>query len=254
MTIQTAVILAAGMGTRLKELGQSRPKGFLRLGKHSIIEESIERLQACGIERVIIVTGYKAEFYEQLKLCYPQVTTVHNPHWATSGSMYSLYCARQILNQDFLLLESDLVYEVRSIEAVLAFPQDNVILLSGHNQAGDEVFVETRGKTIWAMSKRLEALSQPPTGELVGICKISQSLFQRILIYAKAQFKTTLKVDYETDALVTVAQSYPIYYILIPDLLWTEIDDAHHLARARTHIYPRIISLNFKRYESNLQD
>ena len=54
--VQTAVILAAGMGTRLGKQGEFQPKGFLRLGEKSIIEESVARLQRAGIERIIIVT------------------------------------------------------------------------------------------------------------------------------------------------------------------------------------------------------
>ena len=52
---KTAVILAAGMGTRLLELGKDAPKGFLRLGKKSIIEESFDKLKNYGIKKVILV-------------------------------------------------------------------------------------------------------------------------------------------------------------------------------------------------------
>lgn len=240
MTIKLAVILAAGMGTRLKELGVSRPKGFLQLGDRPIVVESITKLLNSGIERIAIVTGHLAEFYEELKKDYPQVTTIHNPLYATSGSMYSLSCAREFIDRDFLLLESDLIYEQRALDRAIHFERNNVVLLSGPTNAGDEVYVETRGETIAAMSKNPASLDFPPTGELVGICKISLSLFERMIGYADQEFKTSLKVDYETDALVEVAQSYPVYYTLIPDLMWGEIDDINHLARAKEKIYPYI--------------
>ena len=64
-TIKTAVILAAGMGTRLEGISKWVPKGFLKLGDIFIIEESINRLQQAGIERIIIVTGHLKEFYTQ---------------------------------------------------------------------------------------------------------------------------------------------------------------------------------------------
>lgn len=240
MSIKLAVILAAGMGTRLKQLGISQPKGFIKLGDRPIIEESITKLLNCGIERIAIVTGHLAEFYEELKTHYPQVVTIHNPLYASSGTMYSLYCARELIDSDFLLLESDLIYEDRSLPIVLNFPQDNVVLLSGKTNAGDEVYVETRGDTITAMSKNPSTLNRPATGELVGICKISLPLFERMISYASSKFETSFKVDYETDALVCVAQSYPVYYTAIADLLWAEIDDSHHLRRAKEQIYPNI--------------
>lgn len=240
MTIKLAVILAAGMGTRLKELGVSRPKGFLQLGDHPIIIESITKLLNSGTERIVIVTGHLAKFYEELKTHYSQITTIHNPLYATSGSMYSLYCARELIDADFLLLESDLIYEQRAISIAIKFPQNNVVILSGKTNAGDEVYVETSGDTITAMSKNFSNLNHLPTGELVGICKISLPLFERMIDYAKTQFTRTLKVDYETNALVGVAQSYPVHYTLIPDLLWAEIDTTNHLSRAKEQVYPNI--------------
>ncbi|OAD22430.1 nucleotidyl transferase/aminotransferase, partial [Candidatus Thiomargarita nelsonii] len=58
--VTTAVILAAGLGSRLKALGTDKPKGFLKLGEKSIIEESIEHLHNSGICNIIIVTGHQA--------------------------------------------------------------------------------------------------------------------------------------------------------------------------------------------------
>lgn len=59
--VRTAVILAAGMGVRLKDRGRLSPKGCLCLGEKSIVEESVLRLLATGIERIVIVTGHLAE-------------------------------------------------------------------------------------------------------------------------------------------------------------------------------------------------
>lgn len=241
MIIKLAVILAAGMGTRLKELGVSRPKGFLQLGEHPIIVESITKILNSGIERIVIVTGHLAEFYEELKAHYPQVTTIHNPVYATSGSMYSLYCAREVIDSDFLLLESDLIYERRALSIAINFPQNNVVLLSGHTNAGDEVYVETRGENITAMSKNPSNFNHLPTGEFVGICKISLPLFEKMINYGQLKFNESIKFDYETDALVDVAQSYPVYYTLIPNLFWAEIDDSNHLSRAKAQVYPNIL-------------
>lgn len=242
MAIHTAVILAAGLGSRLKEHGKTQPKGFLRLGEQPIVEESIQRLRAAGIQRVIIVTGHLREFYEELRERYAElIETVHNIKFAESGSMYSLYCARDRLNDDFLLLESDIIYERRALDGVLAFPHDNVVLLSGRTDSGDEVYVEANGAVIRAMSKDKSRLGTGIAGELVGITKVSRALFAQMVTNAEQAFERTLHLDYETGCLVGVAQHYPVYYHLIPDLLWSEIDDAAHLARARSAVYPAIV-------------
>lgn len=241
MPLDTAVILAAGLGSRLKEHGKAQPKGFLRLGTQPIIEESIARLRAVGIERIVIVTGHLREFYEELRGRYPGVIdTVHNPVYADSGSMYSLYCARALIDGDFLLLESDLIYERRALDVLQGDRRDNAVLLSGRTDAGDEVYVEAAGDRIRAMSKDKSQLGSEIVGELVGITKISHALFVRMIADAERMFATTRHVAYETDCLVNVAQHHPVYYHLIPDLLWSEIDDAAHLERARGKIYPAI--------------
>lgn len=241
MPLDTAIILAAGLGSRLKEHGKAQPKGFLRLGERPIVEESIDRLRAAGIQRIVIVTGHLKEFYEELRERRPGlIETVHNAKFAESGSMYSLYCAREMLNGDFLLLESDIIYERRALEGVLGFPRDNAVLLSGRTDSGDEVYVEAKGDTIRAMSKDKTRLGPGIAGELVGITKVSRELFAHMIANAELTFARTLRMDYETDCLVNVAQHHPVYYHLIPDLLWSEIDDAAHLERARGKIYPAI--------------
>jgi len=241
--IRTAVILAAGMGTRLAGELDDRPKGFLRIGDRPIIEESIQRLADAGIREVVIVTGHHAEFYESLDVG-PElsVQTINNPRYADSGSMYSLYCARQAVHDAFLLLESDLIYEPRALTELLECSADDVILLSGPTGAGDEVFVSTRKGNLAGMSKDPDALGSDAeiTGELVGISKISGPLFRDMARIAELAFADSLHFDYETDCLVAAATERRIACLLVPDLVWSEIDDPAHLKRARDTVYPEI--------------
>ncbi|HHJ19384.1 MAG TPA: phosphocholine cytidylyltransferase family protein [Gammaproteobacteria bacterium] len=240
--VDTAVILAAGMGTRLRELGQIKPKGFLRIGAKPIIEESIERLVRTGIKRIIIVTGHHAEFYDALREDYPGlIETIHNKLYSCSGSMYTLYQIRDYVEGGFLLLESDLIYEQSALQAVQSFRKDNVVLLSGPTNSGDEVYVETNSGLLRAMSKDRNALGKEISGELVGISKISRQLFEIMGFKAHEMFQSTLYVDYEIDGLVAASKEYPVYCHVVQDLLWAEIDDEQHLTRARTLIYPKIV-------------
>ena len=238
--IDTAVILAAGVGTRLGADGAERPKGFITLGEKPIIEESVARLRAVGIGTVVIVTGHLSERYEELARRHSDViATVHNERYADSGSMYSLYLARSEFAGPFLLLESDLIYEPRALTTLLDGPED-AILLSGNTGAGDEVYVETRDGLLVNMSKQKEELAAEPAGELVGLTRISPQLFEVMLDHSAQAFRRTLKVDYETDALVAAARSHPIHCPVVDDLVWAEIDDAAQMRRARSLVYPRL--------------
>lgn len=239
--VRQALILAAGMGVRLREIGQATPKGFLRLGQRPIVEESLERLSAEGIERVVIATGHHAEFYEELRRARPAlVTTVHNPRYEGSGSLYSLWCARHELAKDFLLLESDLIFERRALREALDHPSPDVLLVSEPTGARDEVWVEARDGNLHDMSKDRTRLGPELAGELVGITKVSQPFLRAMLAVGERLFRETLEVDYELEGLVQAARVRPLPVHLVRDLAWAEIDDLHHLERARERVYPEL--------------
>ena len=239
--VRTAVILAAGRGTRLGEAGAEIPKGFIQLGAHAIVEESIVRLRRAGIERIIIVTGHQQQWYEALADRLGSfVQTVHNPQFATCGSLYSLACARADLQEDFLLLESDLLYEQRALTTLMHGGPD-AVLLSGPTGAGDEVWVETRDGRLANMSKNRRALGAEPVGEFVGITRLSRNLFELLMELALERLADDPMLEYEVDGLVALAGAAPLPCTRVDDLLWTEIDDEGQLLRARTVTYPAIV-------------
>ena len=240
--VKTAVILAAGMGTRLRNVISDKPKGFIEIEGKSLIERSVYQLQNIGIENIIIVTGYLSEYYEKFALEKENIKLINNQNYPNSGSMYSLYCANELIGEDFLLLESDLIYEQRAIEELAKFKNDNAILISSLTNSDDEVYVETGNDKITDMSKDKSKLNNI-TGELVGISKISYSMFKEMINNSEEYFKSDLNLDYEY-CIVDTAKKYPVYYIKIDDLIWAEIDDESHLQRVKKQIYPRLKGLN----------
>lgn len=239
--VRSAIILAAGLGARLGPAGRAIPKGFIRLGAQPIVVESLARLRRGGIGRVVIVTGHCHERYDALAARDPAIVTVHNPHYADTGTLHSLTCARPLVEEDVLLLESDLIYEQRAISALLAAQTPDAILLSGLTGASDAVFVETRAGGVRAMSKRREELAGVG-GELVGISRISLPLLDALVAYAAGAPDGGRRRSYETDGLTAVARERAVPALVVPDLIWGEIDDAEHLRRARTTLYPAIIA------------
>jgi 2-aminoethylphosphonate-pyruvate transaminase len=239
--VRTAVILAAGSGFRLGERGRVMPKGFLELGPQPIVVESIERLNEAGIERIVIVTGHHRERYEALAEARTGIETVYNPRFAESGSMLSLTFARARVEESFLLLESDLIYEPRALTAVLDAQSPDLLLLSGATGAGDEVWVEVDAAgCLVNMSKDRSRLGPNVFGELVGITKVSRDLFAAMLDAGERLLAESPRVEYETDALVAAARRHPVPTLRIDDLVWAEIDDEAAFARARAQVYPRL--------------
>jgi 2-aminoethylphosphonate-pyruvate transaminase len=241
--IDTAAILAAGRGTRLEALGMIMPKGFICLGVRPIVEESISRLQLAGITRIVIVTGHLDDHYRELAARLgDRISVVHNARFAESGSMYSLWLAREVLTgRDFLLLESDLTYERRSLSAVLDHSAADVLLCSGPTNSGDEVHVEADCGRLVNVSKRRADLGPGVIGELVGITRVSAPLYRGMLASAEAHFRHSLRMEYE-HALVATCSEHPVQCHVTEDLLWAEIDDASQLDRAARLVYPRIVA------------
>jgi 2-aminoethylphosphonate-pyruvate transaminase len=235
VSIDTAVILAAGRGIRLGSLGRTIPKGFLALDTHGqpIVVESIMRLRSRGIRRIVVVTGHLRSFYDALAARTPDMITLHNPRFAASGSLASLACAHELVTGDVLLLESDLVYESRALDAALESPWPDVVVVSGPTGSGDEVYVAAEHGRITAISKD-RRLAPSSIGELVGISKISPRLFERMLREAERD----PAAEYETGALARLAPEHPLYAAYVADLVWAEIDTPADVERVRRQVYP----------------
>ena len=110
------------------DIKKNLPKGFLYTEslQETLIERSLRLLKEVGIQEVIIGTGYENKAYDALadRLSAKdfKIMTHKNEDFATTGSAYTLWCLRELITQDFLLLESDLVYEPLTIKDLL---QDN---------------------------------------------------------------------------------------------------------------------------------
>jgi choline kinase len=239
MRPRLAVILAAGRGVRLGPLGREIPKGLITIGGRPIIERSIDALRAAGIERVLIVTGHLGAQYDSLmRSAAGAIAIVHNPDYADSGSLVSLTCAEPI-DEPYLLVESDLLYEPRAPRLLVESARPDLLLASGPTSFGDEVYVGAEGGRLTGLSKRIDALQGTCVGELVGLTRVSPALHAHIRSEAARLLETTRSADYE-QALAAAAKRHPCHVLVSDDLVWTEIDDEAHLARARHVIAPRL--------------
>jgi 2-aminoethylphosphonate-pyruvate transaminase len=241
--MRTAVIVAAGLGSRLKHHTTARPKGFVEVEGEALIDRSLGRLMRAGIERVVIGTGYLAEHYDALANRYRgtlEVHTLRSDRYETTSSMYTLYNLRSLISDDFVLLESDLLYEQRALDTLIGDPRRDALLVSGFTDSRDEVWVEVDA------DRHLHDVSKDRTrlgdihGELVGITKVSFDAYRRACGVMEEELHTNPKLDYE-GCLVRVSRAgHRVPVVKVDDLAWCEIDDEGHLERAVSKILPRI--------------
>jgi CTP:phosphocholine cytidylyltransferase-like protein/thiamine kinase-like enzyme len=104
--VDNAIILAAGLGTRLVPFTYHSPKGLLPVKGTSMIERQIEQLRECGIEEILIVVGYLKKKFDYLIDKY-NVRLLYNPEYATKNNLTSLYYARQYLKNSYVLVSDN---------------------------------------------------------------------------------------------------------------------------------------------------
>jgi 2-aminoethylphosphonate-pyruvate transaminase len=246
MKVTKAVVLAAGLGSRLKSRTSQQPKGFLELNGASLIARSCHQLARHGIEQIFIGTGHLAEAYEIFAAGFREATVrcVRSDRYATTGSMYTLYVLKSVLDGAFLLLESDLLYESRALQALLSAPAEDVILASGFTGSGDEVYLELDAQSnLVALSKNKEKLSKADA-ELVGINKLSLETYHLACDVLEEKLANEPRFDYE-HALAEVSRKHPIQVLKEEQLVWCEIDNEDQLTRATNFILPQLDQNSF---------
>lgn len=264
--IDTAVIMAAGKGTRFGSRTTDMPKGFIEFKGISMIERSIDNLISVGIKQIIIGTGYHKEWYEELACRYPEIKTVFSPMFAESNSMETLYqCRHAIGSRDFLLLESDLVYEPVALKLLIEDEHPDIMLCSNVIKFQDQYYIAVdENLDLLKCSTNKEVLiketGEEPYGELVGIHKISNRFYKEMTEDYERNRKEYIKRGYEfeiedvaTSLESTVAlcikdrealpkiqrrlpPRIPMFVLKPKHLQWYEIDDERDLKFAETNI------------------
>lgn len=248
--IREAVILGAGLGSRLKDKTKAMPKGFIELGGLPMVERSIRNLISAGVEKIYIGTGHCSEYYDELAEKYHIIETIKNPLYAQSGSMRTLYELASHVKGDFFLLESDLIYDPSGLFALSQDYRKDLILASGATKSGDEVYLEADARgALKELSKKKTDLATV-YGELVGITKLSKACLDRLCTYASSVFESDPMLEYEkalaavsSAALKNPLSGNPVFIKKIKHFVWREIDDETHLSMAEHEIFPRIQEL-----------
>jgi choline kinase len=227
-----AVILAAGMGSRISQLSKVIPKGFIQVNEETLIERSLRLLNNNNFKTIYIVTGYKKMHYEQLAKRYTNVITINNYKYSETGSFGSFLKVAKYVHDSFLLLESDLLYEEKILKELISDRRKNIIATSDHTNSGDEIYVKDDDSILINMSKNKNLIGKE-SSEFVGINKISFKLFN----YLISNYSNEGQKEYE-ELLVMASKKNDIYVKKINDVAWCEIDTLTHLKRAKEIIYP----------------
>lgn len=243
-----AVMLAAGVGKRLfGENHAEPPKALLRFDGKSLLHRHIEILRGYGVDRLVLVVGYRAEeVMAEVEAVGARdyVRAITNPDFE-GGPVISLWTAREVLRggADILFMDADVLYPPRVLERLIRSPHANCFLLDRGLEPGDDpVRLCIRDGAPVDFGKNIEG-SFDLVGEWPGFMRMSPAIAARVADAAEAIIDDGRShVTYEV-AMRDVVLSEPpgtFGYEDITGLPWIEIDFPSDLLRAERTILPRV--------------
>lgn len=234
-----AIILAAGMGKRLKQLTRDSTKCMIKVCGITLIERMLSQLEELNLSKIVIVVGYKAEelkeFISTLNIDTP-IIYVSNDIYHKTNNIYSLYLARDyLLQEDTLLLESDLIFEDFVLKKIIDDPYPSLALVAKYENwmDGTVVTLDEDNNIKSFIDKNQFMFSEIKNYyKTVNIYKFSKAFSNSHYVpFLEAYSKALGSNEYYEQVLKVIAllQKPMIKATLLKDELWYEIDDIQDL-------------------------
>ncbi|MDR1421469.1 MAG: aminotransferase class I/II-fold pyridoxal phosphate-dependent enzyme [Coriobacteriales bacterium] len=234
-----AIILAAGMGTRLKALTAHNTKCMVEVNGVTLIERMLGQLDTLGLSRIVLVVGYEADklknYLATLNVSTP-IVFVENPIYGTTNNIYSLALAKDYLvAEDSLLLESDLIFDDSVLHALVEDPRPSLALVDTYESWMDGTVVmlgqnDTIKDFIEKRKFRFEDISS--YYKTVNIYKFDREFSEHVYVpFLDAYVSALGKNAYYEQVLriITLAEDPSIRAKRLDGQLWYEIDDLQDL-------------------------
>jgi choline kinase len=235
------IILAAGKGSRLNGTAGESPKCLVKAGGVTLIERQIRALQRAGIDDIVAVIGCQAE--QVRSACGNDITYVENAKYAQTNSMYSLWMARALLYEGFVVLNCDVLFHPVLLDDLLTARHENALLLAYRDDdqppfGDEEMKVKVRCGRVVQMSKRLDP--EEADGENLGIVKFGAEGAAALVEIMDGLIAAGGLKDWAPRAFSEFARTSPLHAIGTRGFPWIEIDFPEDYERAVHEILPLI--------------
>lgn len=231
-----ALILAAGLGTRLAPITNDRPKSLVSVNGKPILFKQIENLQENGINDITVVAGYKAEVLEQaVHKIWPGVRIIVSSDYAGTNNMYSAYLGMKMMfsggeTAPFLMMNADVFVDASAVSALLSASATNAIIVDMGNYIEESMKVVEKNGRLTAISKKIP--KEDALGSSIDIYKFDldggHSFYEKCVDYIenKKELKLWSEVALNDTLTDVVFQACPLKG------RWFEIDNHEDLAAA----------------------
>ena len=243
-----AIILAAGMGRRLKKLTQNNTKCMVKVNGVSLVDRLLHQLEKQSLSRIVIVVGYEGQklidYIGTLGIKTP-IKFIDNPIYDKTNNIYSLALAKkELCEEDTLLFESDLIVEDEVIEMLVNDPRDTLALVDRYESWMDGTCVrlaEDDSIVEFIPGKLFDFNNSEGCYKTVNIYKFSRSFSKsRYVPFLEAYVGALGDNEYYEQVLrvISVLDDPGIWALRLNGQKWYEIDDAQDLDIAESLFAP----------------
>jgi choline kinase len=235
-----AVILCAGRGGRLRQITGDRPKCLASVGGRTLLERQLHALRACGLTQITVVTGYHASDVRQV--CGRSVDFVHNARYGVTNSLYSLWLAREVLREGFVVLNCDVLFHPQVLGDLLTARYEDALLLAyrgrGEIYGDEEMKVRVRNGRVVEISKTMS--DGDADGENIGIVKFGAAGAAVLVEEMDRLIASGAIKEWVPGAFAGFCWRRPLYVVDHRGFPWIEIDSPQDYWRACTLIAPAL--------------
>ena len=243
-----AIIMAAGVGKRLQALNINKPKCLITVGSTTLIRRSVNLLVNKGISDITVIVGFMAHLIRNE--LNNDVTYFENPYFQTTNSILSLWYARDILEENVLLLNGDLYYEHSILDYAINQTNPVVMLADSTRIDNADYRFSFSGDQINQFGKHLT--NHETDGEYVGIVRIDQSFIKTFKDALEAMIISGKSNIWWEDVLYSfIEKRIPIHYFDVAGTFWSEVDTLQDYNYLQNWITSQDRSMPSKKYQSS---
>lgn len=227
-----ALILAAGIGSRLRPLTDEVPKCMIEVNGIKIIEKQIQNLLENGIKDIAVITGYKSDVLEKyINEKYTNVQIIRNDEYLTTNNMYSLFLGSFFVrNNEFILMNADVFFDSIIIKKLLETSDKNVIVCDKGNYLEESMKIIKKEDRIIEISKKVK--ENESYGATIDVYKFSKEASEVLL----DKINEIININNERNSWTEVAIQEILKEVYFKSLdmnyNWVEIDNNEDLKLA----------------------
>jgi L-glutamine-phosphate cytidylyltransferase len=233
------IILAAGRGARLNGGNNDMPKCLVTLGGETLLSRNVRLLRAAGVDEIVVVIGCAAD---TVRRTCPGVSFVENARFAQTNSLYSLWLARPLLTDGFVVMNCDVLVHPQIVTDLLNARHPDALLIAYRDEdteyGDEEMKVRVRCGRVVDISKTMDP--QDADGENLGIVKFGAEGARLLIEEMDALIAEGNHKAWVPRAFKAFAERRPLHAIGTRGFPWTEIDFPEDYRRAVEVVLPQI--------------